>query len=115
MPATHVSSQNESADTTLQLQLRKSKHASRRPLPSDAINKGSLQSIEAVLLGKSVTKSVAPTITQLLTREAFFSESILAKSVKVLPPLAESHATCHRTGRSSYRLLTLCISCVKVL
>ena len=96
MPATHVSSQNESADTTLQLQLRKSKHASRRPLPSDAINKGSLQSIEAVLLGKSVTKSVASTITQLLTREAFSVKASLQNQskyflhlLKVMPRVIE--------------------------
>ena len=49
------------------------------PLPSDAIDKECLRSIEAVLVGKSVIESVAPTIAQLLAREAFFGESILSK------------------------------------
>jgi hypothetical protein len=49
------------------------------PLPSESIDKENLRSVEAVLVGKRLTEGIAPTIAQLLAREAFFGESILAQ------------------------------------
>ena len=49
------------------------------PLASDAILTDTLRSVDEVLAGKSVTESVAGTIAQLLARESFFGEDVMAQ------------------------------------
>ena len=48
------------------------------PLSSDEIQRASLHTVDEVLAGKSVTESVAGTIAQLLARDAFFGEAVMA-------------------------------------
>ena len=49
------------------------------PSLSDVIDKRELRSIDAVLIGYTITESTAPRIAQFVAREAFFGESILVR------------------------------------